>query len=179
MKLDHAFFHVNQIWQTSNMLLGKSSEDQKKIFTENWKVFVPNLSEKQKKKRSSPEIEESLSPKSREDQKGPNIIQRSDADHSSIIGGNAEVDHSQIIGGMQSNRWGGYIPPGHLCREGWRLNLELLPTPPPPPAILRKSGQWSKKMKNHIMLYFLEINTYHPNSVHAEVTKNQRHVFPS
>ena len=47
---------------------------------------VSKLSEDPPKKRSSPEIEEYLSPTSLEDQ-GPNIIQRSDADHSPIIGG--------------------------------------------------------------------------------------------
>ena len=44
-----------------------------------------------------------MSPKSRGDQKkGSNIIQRSDADHSQIIGGGGGF--SQIIGGI-------YIPP--------------------------------------------------------------------
>ena len=58
------------------------------------------------KKRSSPEIEEFLSPKLREDQKQrPNIIQRSDAGVSQIIGGDEDADHSQIMGRMQSNYW--------------------------------------------------------------------------
>ena len=40
-----------------------------------------------------------FSPNSSEDQKtAPNIIQRSDANQSQIIGGDADVDHSQIIG---------------------------------------------------------------------------------
>ena len=74
------------------------------------------------KKRSLPKIEEFFSPNSSEDQKtDPNIIQRSDADQSQIIGGDADVDHSQIIGGMQSNYWGGIspIPPGfrHPCER--------------------------------------------------------------
>ena len=45
-----------------------------------------------------------MSPKSRADQqKGPNIIQSSDADHSQIIWRDADVDHGQVIGGMQLN----------------------------------------------------------------------------
>ena len=58
-----------------------SSEDQKikiKVFTKNGRVFSPNSSEDQKP--------------------APNIIQRSDADQSQIIEGDADVDHSQIIG---------------------------------------------------------------------------------
>ena len=52
-----------------------------------------------------------LSLKSREDQKkGPNIIQRSDADLSQIIRGDADEGHSQIIGEMQSNYWGNISP---------------------------------------------------------------------
>ena len=69
MKLDHDFFHVSKL-----------SEDQKKVFTGNWRVFVPEITWRSKN--------------------GPNIIQRSDADHSPIIGGDADVDHSQIIWGM-------------------------------------------------------------------------------
>ena len=73
-----------------------------------------------KKKRSSPKIEEYLSPTSSEDQKkNPKIIQRSDADHSQIIGGDADTDHSQIIGGDAVKLLGGYISP-------------ILPSPPPP-----------------------------------------------
>ena len=80
MKLDHDFFQVSKL-----------SEDQKKgILAKNWRVFSLNLSEDQST--------------------DPNIIQRSDADQSQIIWGDADVDHSQIIGGMQSNYWGGYIP---------------------------------------------------------------------
>ena len=52
------------------------------------------------KKKPSPKIEEFLSPKSSEDQtESPKIIQRSDADHSQIIGGDAVKLY-----------WGGYIP---------------------------------------------------------------------
>ena len=49
---------------------------------------------------SSPKLEDFFSPNSSEDQ-------RSDADRSQIIGGDAVVDHTQIIGGIQSNYWGG------------------------------------------------------------------------
>ena len=49
-------------------------KNKKKFVTENWRVSVPE---------------------SREDQqKGPNIIQRSDADHSQIIRGDVDVDYS-------------------------------------------------------------------------------------
>ena len=76
MKLEHDFFHVSKL-----------SENQKK------------------EKRSSPKIEKFLSVKSRKDQnKGPHIIQRSDADRSQIIGWDADVDHCQIIGGIYSSR---------------------------------------------------------------------------
>ena len=34
---------------------------------------------------------------------------RSDAHHSQIIGGAADVDHTQTIGGIQLNYWGGDI----------------------------------------------------------------------
>ena len=43
------------------------SETKKEVFTGNWRVFVPEITWKPKK--------------------GPNIIQRSDADHIPIIGG--------------------------------------------------------------------------------------------
>ena len=49
--------------------------------------------------------------------KGPNIIQRSDADRSPIIGEEADVDPSQIIGGMQSNYWGDISPQPHGFRH--------------------------------------------------------------
>ena len=86
MNLNHNFFHVS-----------KFSEDQKK--------------------RSSPKIEAFLSPKSRKDQnKGPNIIQRSDAD----------VNHSQIIGGNAVKLLGGIYPPSplgfrHPCQDASTL----------------------------------------------------------
>ena len=73
IKLDYGFFHVSN-----------SSEDQKKKtgLPQNLKSFCPRNKVKTKNKR-------------------PKIIQRSD------------VDHSQIIGDMQSNYWEGYItPPG-------------------------------------------------------------------
>ena len=60
---------------------------------------------KKKKGRSSPKIEHFFSPNS-------NGHLRSDAHQSQIIGGDAEKDHTQTIGGMQSNYWGGFIPPG-------------------------------------------------------------------
>ena len=50
---------------------------------------------------------------------------RSDAHQSQIIRGNADEDHTQIIGGIQSNYWGGYIPPGfwHPCLTYSKLTL--------------------------------------------------------
>ena len=36
----------------------------------------------------------------------------SDAHQSQITIGDADEDHTHIIVGMQSNYWGGYIPPG-------------------------------------------------------------------
>ena len=78
MKLNRYCFHVSI-----------SSEDQKKKdFTENLKSFCPqNQVKTEKKRRSSPKIEEFLSPKASEDQKIPKINQRSDADQSQIIEG--------------------------------------------------------------------------------------------
>ena len=63
-----------------------SSEDQKKIkvFTKDGRLFSPNLSEDQ----------------------------RSDADQSQIIGGMQMQTILKLLGGIQSNYWGGYIPPG-------------------------------------------------------------------
>ena len=63
-----------------------------------------------KQKRSSPKISGFLSPKSREDQKRPKHHQRSHADHSQIIGGDADVDHSQIIGGGRAKLLGDISP---------------------------------------------------------------------
>ena len=97
MKVDYDFFHVRKL-----------GDDQKKIYTENRKVLVPEVKWRPKK-RFSPKIEAFLSPKSLEDKKRPNIIQRSDADDSQIIGGNADVDHSKIIGGDAVKLLGGYI----------------------------------------------------------------------
>ena len=58
-------------------------------------------------------MEDLFSPKSSENQRtAPNIIQRSGADQSQIIGGDADVDHSQTIAGMQSNYWGDISSPG-------------------------------------------------------------------
>ena len=82
-------------------------------------------------KRSSPKIEEFLSPKSSEDQKKvfvknwrnlvpevkwwskkvQKIIQHSDADHSQMIGGNADAEHTQIIGRDAAKLLGGTYPP--------------------------------------------------------------------
>ena len=36
---------------------------------------------------------------------------RSDTYQRQIIEGDADEDHTQIIGGIQSNYWGGYVPP--------------------------------------------------------------------
>ena len=55
-----------------------NKKKRKKVFTENSRVFSPNLVKTKK---------------------GPNIIQRSDVDQSQIIGEDADVDHSQIIRG--------------------------------------------------------------------------------
>ena len=115
MKLDHYFFHVKQIWHAFITFLSKSSEDQKKqekVFTETCRVFSPKSRQDQKKKESSsPKLVECLSPKSREDhkqkttKKSAKIIQRSNA------------DHSQIIGGDAVKLLGGYIPSG-VARGG-------------------------------------------------------------
>ena len=94
MKLNHSFFRVS-----------KSSKDQKK--------------------RSSPKLEEFLSTKSSEDQtKSSKIIQRSDADHSRIIGG--------------------YIPPGfgtpaYLPRKQISLPLTQSISKTPPLSLNLKS----------------------------------------
>ena len=80
MNLDHDFFQVRKL-----------SEDQKKVFTKDGRLFSPNSSEDQKT--------------------APNILQRSDTDQSQIIGGDADVSHSQITGGRQLNYWGDISPP--------------------------------------------------------------------
>ena len=85
---------------------------------------------KTKKKRSSPEIKEFLSPKSREDQKkSPNIIHRSDADLSQIIGEDADLDHSQIIGGDAVKLLRGYMPP--IPPGFWHTWLNIFVTTAP------------------------------------------------
>ena len=53
---------------------------------------------------------------------------RSDAHQSQIIGGDADVDHTQIIGGIQSNYWGGYIPPG-FGTPGCSRSVWFFPNP--------------------------------------------------
>ena len=75
MNLDHDLFPVSKV-----------SKDQKKVFTENLRVFSPNLSEDKKTTKNS------------------------DTDQSQIIGGDADVDHSQIIGGSAVKLLGVYIP---------------------------------------------------------------------
>ena len=64
---------------------------------------------------------------------------RSDAHQSQIIGGDAGEDHTQIVGGIQSNYWGGYIPPstrvsaplhahfklGNRCPQNWEKILPV------------------------------------------------------
>ena len=77
---------------------------------------------------SSPIIEEFFSPNSSEDHKNvPNIIQRSNADQSQIIGGDADVDHSQTMGGMQSIIGGIYsLSPLGIGTPGG-LNVMLCP----------------------------------------------------
>ena len=101
MKLDHNFFFVSKL----------SEDPKKKVFTKNWRVFVFEFKWKAKKKVFTvnwrvfvPEI--TLKPK-----KGPNIIQRSDADRSPIIKEEADVDPSQIIGGGCSRIIGGIYTP--------------------------------------------------------------------
>ena len=68
-------------------------------------ICPQNQMKTNEKKRSSPKIEEFLSSKASEDQKNSKIIQRSDADHSQIIGGGVQM---QTIVKL----FGGYIPPG-------------------------------------------------------------------
>ena len=59
-------------------------------------------------------------PNSSEDQTAaPNIIQRSDADQSQIIGGDADVDDSQIIGGDISSHSPGFGNPGDRHELLW------------------------------------------------------------
>ena len=79
--------------------VGKLSEDQKKGLYQKLKSFCPRNHVKIKK--------------------SPNVIQCPDADHSQIIGGDADVGHSQIIGGKQSNYWGDISPhpPGFRYTE--------------------------------------------------------------
>ena len=93
MKLDHDFF-----------LVSKLSEDQKKRgLHRKLKCFCRRNHVLTKK--------------------GPNIIHRSDADHSQIIEGDADEDHSQIIGGMRSNCWGNITP--HPPRVSAHLVLTI------------------------------------------------------
>ena len=64
--------------------MSKLNEDQKKkVFTKDGRLFFPNSSE----------------------------YQRSDADQSQIIGGDADADHTQIIGGYTVKLLGGIYPP--------------------------------------------------------------------
>ena len=81
MNLDHDFFQVSKL-----------SEDQKKGSLPKIEELFPQIQvknkKKEKRKRSSPKIEEFFSPSSSDDQKtSPNIIQRSDADHSQLMRG--------------------------------------------------------------------------------------------
>ena len=78
MNLKHDFFQVSKL-----------SEDQKKVFTENGRLFPLNSS----------------------------ADQRSGAAQSQIIGGNADADHTQITGGDTVKLLGGIYPPGfrHPC----------------------------------------------------------------
>ena len=69
----------------------------KKGFTENLKSFWPQ-NQLMAKKRFSPKIEVFVPESQWRPKKSPKIIQRSDA------------DHSQIIGEMQSNYWGDISP---------------------------------------------------------------------
>ena len=50
---------------------------------------------------------------------------RSDAHQSQIIGGDENEDHTQIIGGIQSNHWGGYIPPSPRVSAPLHKNNQL------------------------------------------------------
>ena len=76
------------------------TKERKKRSSLKIKAFLsPNLSEDQKK-RSSPYIEAFLSPKSREDQKK---VQTSSSAHMQTI--------VKLLEGMQSNYFGGHIPP--------------------------------------------------------------------
>ena len=92
--------------------VSKLSEDQtKKVFTKTGEqLFFPEFKRKQKKT-------------------APDIIQRSDADQSQVIGGDADVDHSQTIRGDAVKLLGGYIPHPPGFRHPWlgdgllRLNL--------------------------------------------------------
>ena len=83
MNLDRDFFQVSKL-----------SEDQKKkVFTKNRRTFFPNSSKDQKikkesKKKGFHQNGRLFFPTSNENQKTTaNIIQRSDADQSQIIGG--------------------------------------------------------------------------------------------
>ena len=67
MKLDYYFLQMNKIWQTCNTLLRKWSEDRKNGLHQNLKSFYSQNQVKTKIKR-------------------PKIIQRSNTDHSQIIG---------------------------------------------------------------------------------------------
>ena len=111
----------------------KSSEDQKKnkkqkkVFTKIWRDF-PQIQVKNKKKikkSSSPKIEEFFSPSSNDDQRpAPNIIQRSDADHSEIIRGDAVVDHSQMFGGIYPPPLRVSAPQGTITSGFWMIWID-------------------------------------------------------
>ena len=94
---------------------------------------VSKLSEHQKKRRSSPEMEHFFSPNSGEDQKKKVFTRngtlflstdlRSDAHQSQIIGGDADEDHTHIVGGYTVKLLRGYIPPSPpLFRHHCPLN---------------------------------------------------------
>ena len=89
MKLDHDVFHVNQIWQTFNTLLGKSSEDQKKSSPKIEQFLSPNLREEQKRKKKGLHRKlKTICPRNHvKIAKDLNIILRLVADYSPNIGG--------------------------------------------------------------------------------------------
>ena len=89
MKLVHYFFtSANQV------------KTKKKVFTKNWIVFVPKIKRRPKIKKIFTENWRVFFPEVKWwPKKVPKTIQRSDADHSQIIGGDAGAYHNQMIGG--------------------------------------------------------------------------------
>ena len=138
MKLDHDFVQVSKLSEDQKKKSLPKVEPffpqiqvktkQKKGLHKKWNTFFPQIEVKTKKKRSSPKVEHFF----------PRIpVDTYSQMHTRVklLGGDADVDHIlKLLWEIQSNYWGGYIPPGfgtpdyaHLKmrkRECWSENVK-------------------------------------------------------